>query len=117
MDERPSLGEQGAASVVVLAAGVLLSAMALAVGLLATGLTAHRQAVRAADLAALAGAQRSLADASVACRWARSVAEANGALLEKCWLNEGSVRVQVTVPTAPLLPVIRATARAGLMVS
>jgi secretion/DNA translocation related TadE-like protein len=107
----------GSASVLVVGAGALLSALAVATGLVATGLTAHRQAVRAADLAALAGAQRSLVDEAVACDAARVVAVANGAELSACALEPSALRVEVCVPTVGVLPVIMATARAGVRVS
>ena len=111
------MNERGSASVLVLAAGALLGVISLAVGVLATGMTAHRQAVKAADLAALAGAQRSLTSQTAACAVASEVAEANGAELENCALTEATVQVHVRVPTIELLPVIGASARAGVRVS
>jgi secretion/DNA translocation related TadE-like protein len=110
-------GEAGSASVMVIAAGALLSVLALAAGLVATGLTAHRQAVRAADLAALAGAQRSLVDQAAACETARVVAASNGAELSDCTLEPSALRVEVSVPTVGLLPVVIASARAGVRIS
>lgn len=109
--------ERGSASVLVLAVGALLSLTVLAVGVVATGLAAHRQAVRAADLAALAGAQHSLTDRAGACRIAGQVAHANGADLENCWLETNALRVQVIVPSMRLMPTVRAIARAGPAVS
>ena len=107
----------GSASVLVLGAGALLAALALVCGLIATGLTAHRHAVRAADLAALAGAQRSLSDATLACRVARSVANANGADPHSCALQSGSLLVEVSVRPVALVPSITASARAGVAFS
>jgi secretion/DNA translocation related TadE-like protein len=69
--------------------------------------------VRAADLAALAGAQHSLTDREVACRVAQQVARANGAELENCWLEADALRVQVMVASMQLMPTVRAMARAG----
>ena len=112
-----AVSDRGFASVLVLAVGALLGVFALAVGVVATGMAAHRQAVRAADLAALAGAQRSLTSQLAACSAASEVAEANGAELESCVLSEATVHVQVEVPTVELLPVIGASARAGVRVS
>jgi secretion/DNA translocation related TadE-like protein len=109
--------EAGSAPVMVVAAGALLSALAVVAGLVATGLTAHRQAVRAADLAALAGAQRSLVDQTAACQAARVVAASNGAELSECHLEPSSLRVVVSVSTVALLPQIFASARAGIRVS
>lgn len=109
--------DDGSATILVLAAGALLSTFAVVVGLLATGLAAHRQALRAADLAALAGAQRSLTDATLACHTADVTARANGAELDECQLDKGSLRVQVRVPTPGWLPVVVAASRAGPDVS
>ena len=108
------MNDRGSASVLVVAVGALLGVVALAVGVVATGMAAHRQAVRAADLAALAGAQRSLTSQVAACSVASEVAEANGAELESCLVNRATVHVQVRVPTVELLPVIGASARAGV---
>jgi secretion/DNA translocation related TadE-like protein len=109
--------DDGSGTVLVLAAGALLSAMAVTAGIVATGFTAHRSAVRAADLAALAGAQRSLVDARAACLTARAVAEANGAVLRACALRESALQVEVSVPVVGVLPAITATARAGHLIN
>jgi secretion/DNA translocation related TadE-like protein len=93
---------------------LLLGTLGSSVVLVASGLTLHRQAVRAADLGALAGAQRALVDRSVACRAAQVVVEANGGVLASCVLERSDMHVVVEVPTSlPMLPDIRATARAG----
>ncbi|HEX5018789.1 MAG TPA: Rv3654c family TadE-like protein [Actinomycetes bacterium] len=110
-------GDRGSASVLVLGTGTLLAAFALVCGLIATGLTAHRHAVRAADLAALAGAHRSLSDAALACQTARSVATANGADLHGCALQSGTLLVEVSVRTVAWVPSITASARAGVAFS
>jgi len=107
--------ESGSASIYVLAAMALLIAVALPVAVVSAGFAAHRTAVRAADLAALGGANTSLHDASAACAAAARVAHVNGAELWECSLSSGSLRVTVTVSTAlPLLPRVNAIARAGL---
>lgn len=107
--------ERGSASVLVLAAAALVLVASVPVVLVASLLASHRQAVRAADLAALAGAQHSLTDVSVACAWARRVASANGAGLSRCALADASLIVEVAVPTGiDLAPDARATARAGV---
>jgi len=111
------MNERGSASVLVVAVGALLGVIALAVGVVATGMAAHRQAIRAADLAALAGAQRSLTSQAAACSMAADVARANGAELENCVLSGATVNVHVRVPTVELLPVIGASARAGVRVN
>lgn len=108
-------GDRGAASVLVLSATVLLVAVSMPVALIASVLTSHRQAVRAADLSALAGAQYSLVDESIACTWAARVASANGARLLGCALSSGALVVHVGVDTGiELAPVVTASARAGV---
>ena len=108
-------GERGSASVLALGATAFVLALSLPVVLVASLLASHRQAVRAADLAALAGAQHSLSDVAVACAWARRVASANGARLTRCDLAGSSVLVEVAVPTRfSLIPDPSATARAGV---
>lgn len=107
--------ERGSASVLVLAAAASVLVASVPVVLVASLLAGHRQAVRAADLAALAGAQHSLTDVSVACAWARRVASANGADLTRCDLADAELLVEVAVPTGiVLIPNPAATARAGL---
>jgi secretion/DNA translocation related TadE-like protein len=107
--------ESGSASIYVLAAMAALTVVALPVGLVSVGLAAHRDAVRAADLSALGGANTSLDDVVVACATAARVAHANGAVLHRCSLSRGVLSVEVGVTTSlPLLPRITATARAGL---
>ena len=110
-------GDAGSGSVLVLALGALLAVVVMAVGLVATGLATHRQAVRAADLAALAGAQRSLTERVVACDTARQVAQANGAELMTCVLHANTLRVEVSVASSALLPTIGASALAGPAIS
>lgn len=98
-----------------LAVVVLVLAVSVPVVLVASLLASHRQAVRAADLAALAGAQHSLSDVAEACAWARRVASENGASLTRCDLADSSVLVEVAVPTQfSLIPDPLATARAGV---
>jgi secretion/DNA translocation related TadE-like protein len=109
--------DAGSATVLVVGAGALLSVLAVAVGVVATGLAAHRQVVRAADLAALAGAQRSLTDVDEACHTAGVVAVANGSVLDDCRLDGRALQVTVTMPATGWLPVMAATSKAGLAVS
>ena len=89
-------------------------AVSMPVALTASLLAAHRQAVRAADLAALAGAQHSLQDSEVACGWAERVASANGAQLSSCWLHAGALTVEVEMATGiAIASQVNATAHAG----
>ncbi len=104
----------GSASVLVLGAAALMLTVSVPVVLTASLLSAHRQAVRAADLAALAGAQHSLQDAGTACAWAERVAEANGGRLRGCALAKGVLEVEVVVRSSiELLPETSARSRAG----
>lgn len=106
-------GEEGAATVLVVAmAGVLMFVM---VGLSAAGglVTAQRRAQSAADLAALAAAAALDADA---CAEALGAATANAARLDGCAVDASTVRVTVSVagPTLPGRRVrVSAEARAG----
>lgn len=107
--------ESGSASVYVMAAVALLTVIALPVLVVGLGLVAHRNAVRAADLAVLGGAQQSLSNSTVACATAAEVAKANGAEVQRCSLSSGALTVRVVVSTSlPLLSSVRATSRAGL---
>ncbi len=107
--------ESGSATIYVLGAMTFLMVVALPVVVLGAGFAVHGDAVRAAQLAALGGANASLSDAGEACATAARVASANGADLHRCSLLSGSLRVEVTVSTSlPLLPRIGAVARAGL---
>jgi secretion/DNA translocation related TadE-like protein len=107
-------GDDGAASIYVLTAAVLLAAVSVPVAVVATAQAAHRQAVKAADLAALAGAQRSLYDVGAACSTAARVVTANGGQLNSCDLRDESLVVEVRVPLEwSFLPEVSASARAG----
>ena len=108
-------GDGGSASVLVLTAAAFTLAVSVPVVVTASLLATHRQAVRAADLAALAGAQHSLRDAGGACGWAERVASANGAQLSECTLSTGALIVEVYVATGiAIAPQVTASARAGL---
>lgn len=107
--------DSGSASVYVLGAVLLLAFMSVPVAVVASGFAVHRQAVLAADLAVLGGAQVSLDDEALACSTAANVATENGARLQSCALSEGALRVEVAVLTSlALLPEISATSRAGV---
>ncbi len=107
------VGEDGAATVWVVAmAGVLMFVMA---ALAAAGglVTAQRRAQSAADLVALAAAATLDADA---CAEALSAATANAARLDGCELDVSTVRVIVSVAGPSLLGRrvrVSAEARAG----
>lgn len=108
--------DRGSASLLVLSlAGVLALVAMLAVGVGAVAVARHRAAA-AADLAALAGADRSLQGAGPACAAATRAARRVAAALTACRLDGDVVEVVATVrPPGPLgaLGSARAVARAG----
>lgn len=107
--------DSGSASVYVLGAAALVASLSLPAAVVASGFAAHRQAVLAADLAALGGAGESLYDEARACSAAARVAVANGAHLRTCVLSEGTLSVEVGVRTfLTLLPEVGAASRAGV---
>jgi secretion/DNA translocation related TadE-like protein len=90
-------GQAGSVSLLVVAmAGVLLMLTA-ALGVVSAMVHAHRVAQSAADLAALAGAQR-LAAGADACTAAGRIAEANGARMSSCQVTGPDVTVEVVAP-------------------
>jgi secretion/DNA translocation related TadE-like protein len=97
--------ERGSATVWVLTlCGVLLSLAAAAV-LVGGAVAGRHRAEAAADLAALAAAGRAVSGAAEPCAAARSIAAANGAVLDSCTVHPGAVvelRVTVEVPLGPL---------------
>ena len=106
--------ESGSVSIYVMGAAALLVVVALPVVVVALGLAAQRDAVRAADLAVLGGGQQSLSDTAVACATAAAVAHANDAQLRRCSITSGVLTVEVVVRTSlPLLSHVSATSRAG----
>ncbi|WP_166345222.1 Rv3654c family TadE-like protein [Phytoactinopolyspora limicola] len=109
-------GQRGAGSVLVLlVVGVVIVVLA-AVAVMASGIAARRQAALAADLAALAGAQR-VPDEAAACATAEAVARANDAVVQDCVIDgaeiEVLVRVVVSGPGAGWIPAQERRARAG----
>ena len=109
-------GQAGSAAVLVLAAcSVLVLLGAVAAALAAVGVARHR-AASAADLAALAAADRALQGERSACDRARRAATAVGAEVAACRLDGDDAVVTVRVePTGRLaaLGAASATARAG----
>jgi len=111
--KRPS--DAGSATIWMLTTSALLGLVALVALALSAGFVAHRQAAAAADLAALAGASRSLTDEVLACSAAEEVAAENGASLRSCALQGASLLVYVVVdPEGPWLPAMLVPARAGV---
>lgn len=108
--------ERGSATIWVLALMALVWFTAAAVLLDGQVRAARQQASTAADLAALAAAERALQGPDAACRAAAEIADANGARLRRCGV-EGSIAdvtaaVRLPAPAAPLTSADRATARA-----
>nr|WP_255595977.1 Rv3654c family TadE-like protein [Cellulomonas sp. C5510] len=95
----------------VLALVAVTVALATLLGLLASAHAARGRAQAAADLAALAGAQRALV-AGDACGLAREVATRNGAGLDRCRELPGAV-VEVAASVPGVWGVASAAARAG----
>jgi len=109
--------ERGSASLWLLALGLVLVAAALAGAAVGAARVARHQARTAADLAALAGAARTLDDPHAACTRAAEFAGRNGARLVGCTVDgldlQITVAVAVTPPIGRLDRVAMASARAG----
>ncbi|MEU4559240.1 Rv3654c family TadE-like protein [Actinoplanes sp. NPDC023936] len=104
--------DRGAASILVLAFGLVLLAGGLAGAALGSAQVARREARNAADLGALAGAQQAVLGAGPACRAAARIVELNRARLTSCVLEGLDVVVRTEVP-ADHFGTAEAAARAG----
>ncbi|MGY1759966.1 Rv3654c family TadE-like protein [Geodermatophilus sp. SYSU D00805] len=107
-------GERGSATVWVIALAGVLAAIGVAAVLVGAAVVGRHRATTAADLAALAGAERAVRGDPGACAVVGEVAGANGARLTACTVGDGAVvEVAVAVPVrlGPL-GVNRAGARA-----
>jgi len=106
--------DAGSATIWMLTVSALLGLVGLVTLVLSAGFVAHREAASAADLAALAGASRSLTDEKLSCSAAAVVAAENGATLKSCVLQGASLLVYVVIdPESPWLPDMLVPARAG----
>lgn len=113
---RPARADRGAASLWLLAVGLVLLSAALVATMVGTAHVARHRAQAAADLGALAGAVRVIEGEQIACARAGQLVAANGARLVDCRLDgiDLTVRVQLTPAPALRLPgPATATARAG----
>lgn len=119
-----TLGDRGSATVWVLACGLAILLLAVAAAGWVAALLARHRAETAADLAALAAADRIgfAADGEAVCEAARPIARSNGGSVLDCHATlqpDGrSGTVVVRVATAADLPVVgrvtaTASARAG----
>jgi secretion/DNA translocation related TadE-like protein len=106
----------GAASVWLLAVGLVLVAGGMAGATVGAAHVASHRAQAAADLGALAGAARAIEGSAPACARASQFVAANGARLTHCRLDGLDLTVTVEVTPAPAAGIGRAataTARAG----
>lgn len=89
-------GDEGSAAVLVVALLAVAAALVAAVAILAGAHTARADAQTAADLAALAAAQRHAVARSGACETGSEAATRNGGRLTRCIVaDDGSVTVSV----------------------
>jgi secretion/DNA translocation related TadE-like protein len=108
--------DRGSASVLVLGAGLAVLLVGSAVAWVGAATVARHQAETAADLGALAGAQRSVLGDRVACTRARRIVTANGGSVLACSVDGLDVTVRVGVGPPGLagrFSLATATARAG----
>jgi secretion/DNA translocation related TadE-like protein len=108
--------DDGAATVSVLAVGLLCVSVAAVFAAAGAATVARHRARSAADLAALAGAVHAAYGEVSACDHARRVASANGARLISCRVEGLDVVVTTEVTpagVAAVAGVARASARAG----
>jgi secretion/DNA translocation related TadE-like protein len=108
--------DRGAATVWLLAAGLVLVMMGVAAAAVGTATVARHRAQTAADLGALAGAIRAVEGAESACARAAEIVTANGGRLAACSLDGFDLTIAVEVPVSPVRGIARtahASARAG----
>ena len=108
--------DRGAASILLLAVGLVLVAAALGGAAVASAIVGNHQARAAADLGALAGAGRAIYGMEVACGRAQRLVTVNGGRLTGCSVTGLEVVITVEVDVRPLPGVARratAAARAG----
>ncbi|HEU4347141.1 MAG TPA: Rv3654c family TadE-like protein [Actinoplanes sp.] len=103
--------DRGAASILVLAVGLMLVAAGMAGAAVGAARVGRHEARTAADLGALAGAQRAIEGEPVACAAAARFVTANGAVLTRCDVQGLEIVIYVEVPV--LSRKARAGARAG----
>ena len=113
---RGGAGDRGAASLFVLAVGLVLVAAGLAGAAVGSARVARHTARNAADLGALAGAVHAVEGTPVACAVADRFVSANGARMTGCTVSGLEILIRAEVRVAPLPGVTRqavAEARAG----
>ena len=97
-------GDRGFASVMVLAAGAVVVAIATTAMLAGAATIARHQAQSAADFGALAGAARAELQPDEACAAAQEVVEANHATMSACHLDGITLVVTATVDVTDAPP-------------
>jgi secretion/DNA translocation related TadE-like protein len=110
------VGEEGMATVWVLAAGVVIVLVAVAFASAGAATVARHRAESAADLAALAGALRVVDGTDTACARSADVSAANGAHMVACTVDGLDVTIVVEVSAIAGIwfsGTARAAARAG----
>jgi secretion/DNA translocation related TadE-like protein len=108
--------DRGAASILVLALGLLMVAAGVAGGAIGTSRVGRQRAHNAADLGALAGAMHAVYGESDACARAGRFVTANGGRMTGCTVAGLEIVVHVEVEVHPLPGLVRyaeAAARAG----
>lgn len=116
MPVRRRCSQRGAGTVFILSIVLVVMVALQAVAVLAAGQSARHRAAAAADLAALAAANRLAFGSADPCADAGRIADANGAVLRDCVIDGMEVEVQVRVDTMSALPWLPAQdrrARAG----
>lgn len=89
--------DRGSGTVLALALVGVVLVLALGLGAVLTAQIGRGRAQAAADLAALAGAGTALAGGDAPCAEAREVARRNGAVLDQCYEEQGSLRVHARI--------------------
>jgi secretion/DNA translocation related TadE-like protein len=108
--------DRGAASILVLAIGLVLVAAGIAGAAVGAARVGRHQARTAADLGALAGAARAVEGPAAACARAGHFASVNRARMTSCKVEGLEIVVEVQVTVTPLPGLTRyasAAARAG----
>jgi secretion/DNA translocation related TadE-like protein len=109
-------GDRGAASIFVLAVGLVLVAAGLGGAAVGAARVGRHEARTAADLGALAGASRAIEGSAAACARAAQLVAANGARMTACRVEGLEIVVSAEVLVTPVPGLTRhatAAARAG----
>jgi secretion/DNA translocation related TadE-like protein len=109
-------GDRGAASILILALGLLMVAAGVAGSAIGNTRVARHRAHNAADLGALAGAMQAVYGEADACARAARFVTANGGRMTGCTVTGLEIVVRAQVEVRPLPGLVRqaeAAARAG----